>query len=54
MPFLAARPLICGAGRVGLGETSRDAGYQISARADYIETEVGLETTLRRPLVNTP
>ncbi|CAN5559818.1 depupylase/deamidase Dop [soil metagenome] len=53
LPFLAARPLICGAGRVGLGETSRDAGYQISARADYIETDVGLETTLRRPLVNT-
>ncbi len=53
LPFLAARPLICGAGRVGLGETSRGVGYQISARADYIETEVGLETTLRRPLVNT-
>ncbi len=28
-------------------------GFQISQRADYIETEVGLETTLRRPIVNT-
>lgn len=53
LPFLVARPLICGAGRVGLGAFSEDPGFQISARADYIETEVGLETTLRRPLVNT-
>lgn len=52
VPFLVARPLICGAGRVGLGWSSEEAGYQISARADYLETEVGLETTLRRPLVN--
>ncbi len=53
LPFLVARPLICGAGRVGLGEFSEEPGFQISARADYIETEVGLETTLRRPIVNT-
>lgn len=53
LPFLVARPLICGAGRVGLGPVSEEPGYQIAARADYIETEVGLETTLRRPLVNT-
>jgi len=52
VPFLVARPLVCGAGRVGLGPSSEEAGYQISARADYLETEVGLETTLRRPLVN--
>ncbi len=53
LPFLSARPLICGAGRVGLGEFSEAPGFQISARADYIEAEVGLETTLRRPIVNT-
>ncbi len=53
LPFLVARPLICGAGRLGIGPASEQAGYQIAARADYIETEVGLETTLRRPLVNT-
>jgi len=52
VPFLVARPLLCGAGRVGLGTSSEVTGYQISARADYVETEVGLETTLRRPLVN--
>ena len=29
------------------------AGYQISQRADFFETEVGLETTLKRPIINT-
>src|SRR5699024_9472359 len=29
------------------------AGFQISQRADFIEAEVGLETTLRRPIINT-
>ena len=27
--------------------------YQISQRADFFEEEVGLETTLKRPIVNT-
>ncbi len=53
LPFLAARQLLCGAGRVGIGALSQIPGYQIGARSDYIETEVGLETTLKRPLVNT-
>ena len=50
------RQIFCGAGKVG-SETSGmrldDAGYQISQRADFIEEEVGLETTLKRPIVNT-
>ena len=41
------------AGRVGLGAHGQRAGFQISQRADYMEAEVGLETTLRRPIVNT-
>ncbi len=53
LPFLVSRQLLCGAGRVGIGALSQIPGYQIGARADYIETEVGLETTLKRPLVNT-
>ncbi|GAA5163058.1 depupylase/deamidase Dop [Ornithinimicrobium tianjinense] len=53
IPFLVARPVIAGAGRVGLGQTSERAGFQLSQRADYLEAEVGLETTLRRPIVNT-
>ena len=53
IPFLVARPVIAGAGRVGLGQASQRPGFQLSQRADYLEAEVGLETTLRRPIVNT-
>lgn len=42
-----------GAGRVGIGQDGRDHGFQISQRADYFEVEVGLETTLKRPIINT-
>ncbi|MCK9793743.1 proteasome accessory factor PafA2 [Isoptericola sp. 4D.3] len=52
-PFLVTRQVFTGSGRVGLGPTGADAGFQLSQRADYIEAEVGLETTLRRPIVNT-
>ena len=31
----------------------RSHGFQISQRADYFEVEVGLETTLKRPIINT-
>ncbi len=44
---------MCGAGRVGMGQDSSRPGYQISQRADFFETEVGLETTIRRPIINT-
>jgi len=52
-PFFVTRQVICGAGRVGLGQDSSRPGYQISQRADFFETEVGLETTIRRPIINT-
>ncbi len=50
---LVTRQVVTGAGRVGLGAYGDTVGFQLSQRADYIETEVGLETTLRRPIVNT-
>jgi proteasome accessory factor A len=53
IPFFVTRQVMCGAGRVGLGVDSRTAGFQISQRADFFETEVGLETTLKRPIINT-
>jgi proteasome accessory factor A len=53
MPFLVTRQVFTGAGRVGLGQRGEEPGFQLSQRADYIEAEVGLETTLRRPIVNT-
>ncbi|GAA1148128.1 depupylase/deamidase Dop [Nesterenkonia lutea] len=53
LPFFASRQVLCGAGRVGIGQTSGEPGYQISQRADFFEEEVGLETTVRRPMINT-
>jgi proteasome accessory factor A len=53
IPFFVTRQVICGAGRVGIGATGDEAGYQISQRSDYIEVEVGLETTLKRGIINT-
>ncbi|HWL96130.1 MAG TPA: depupylase/deamidase Dop [Nocardioidaceae bacterium] len=52
-PFFVSRQVICGAGRVGIGQDGASHGFQISQRADYFEVEVGLETTLKRPIVNT-
>ena len=53
VPFFVTRQVVCGAGRVGIGQDGRTAGFQISQRADFFEVEVGLETTLKRPIVNT-
>src|SRR5690625_2457728 len=52
-PFLVTRQVLTGAGRVGLGGRSHAAGFQLSQRADYIENDVGLETTFNRPIINT-
>ncbi|NMM32241.1 MAG: proteasome accessory factor PafA2, partial [Cellulomonas sp.] len=35
------------------GQSGELPGFQLSQRADYIEAEIGLETTLRRPIINT-
>ena len=52
-PFFVSRQVVVGSGRVGLGQDGRGHGYQLSQRADYFEVEVGLETTLKRPIINT-
>jgi Pup amidohydrolase len=56
MPHFVSRQIFCGAGKVGV-EAQRDGEpwvpFQISQRADFFEEEVGLETTIRRPIVNT-
>ncbi|WP_344597097.1 depupylase/deamidase Dop [Actinomadura vinacea] len=52
-PFFVSRQVVCGAGRVGIGVDGRGDGFQISQRADFFEVEVGLETTLKRPIINT-
>ncbi|MFD8499270.1 depupylase/deamidase Dop [Amycolatopsis sp. NPDC059657] len=52
-PFFVSRQVITGSGRVGVGPQSEEAGFQLSQRSDYIEVEVGLETTLKRGIINT-
>jgi proteasome accessory factor A len=52
-PFFVSRQVVCGAGRVGIGQDGRENGFQLSQRADFFEVEVGLETTLKRPIINT-
>jgi proteasome accessory factor A len=53
------RQIFCGAGKVGAehhglsGKGSKPPAFQISQRADFFEEEIGLETTLKRPIVNT-
>ena len=50
---LVSRQIWAGSGRVGIGEQSEQAGYQLSQRADYIHTRIGLQTTFDRPIINT-
>ena len=52
-PFFVTRQVFAGAGRVGRGQEGKEAGFQLSQRADFFEVEVGLETTLKRPIINT-
>ena len=55
-PHFVTRQVFTGAGKVGSeepGTSAADVPFQISQRADFFEEEVGLETTLKRPIVNT-
>lgn len=55
-PHFVTRQVFTGAGKVGCelpGRPHDDVGYQLSQRADFFEEEIGLETTLKRPIVNT-
>ena len=54
-PHFVTRQVFCGAGKVGseIGLGSDTVPFQLSQRADFFEEEVGLETTLKRPIVNT-
>ena len=50
------RTIFTGSGKVGVETPALDADtvhYQISQRAEFFEEIVGLETTLKRPIVNT-
>jgi proteasome accessory factor PafA2 len=53
IPFFVTRQIFAGAGKVGAEHGQDEVPYQLSQRADFFEEEVGLETTIRRPIVNT-
>jgi len=54
-----SRQIFCGAGKVGVehrgiaAKGNSSPWFQLSQRADFFEEEIGLETTLKRPIVNT-
>ena len=55
-PHFVTRQVFCGAGKVGCempGAAHDSVPFQLSQRADFFEEEIGLETTLKRPIVNT-
>jgi proteasome accessory factor PafA2 len=56
VPHFVSRQIIVGAGKVG-AETDAgvesDPAFQLSSRAEFFEEVVGLETTLKRPIINT-
>jgi proteasome accessory factor PafA2 len=56
MPFFVTRQVYTGAGKVSAESSHADAEnvvFQLSQRADFFEAEIGLETTLKRPIINT-
>ncbi len=56
VPHFVSRQVVVGAGKVG-AETevghAANPDFQLSARAEFFEEVVGLETTLKRPIINT-
>jgi proteasome accessory factor A len=53
MPFFVTRQVYTGAGKVGSENRSQPCVYQLSQRADFFETEVALDTMVKRPIINT-
>jgi proteasome accessory factor A len=53
IPWFVTRQVFTGAGKVGSEHGAGEVTFQLSQRADFFEEEVGLETTLKRPIINT-
>ena len=51
--WLVTRQIFTGSGKLGSENGRPGIGYQLSQRADFFEEDVGLETTLKRPIINT-
>jgi proteasome accessory factor A len=52
-PFLVTRVVFAGAGKVGAENGTEPCNYQLSQRADFFETFIGLDTMAKRPIINT-
>ncbi len=55
-PHFVTRQIFAGSGKVGAETATHDGtkvDFQLSQRAEFFEEQVGLETTLKRPIVNT-
>jgi len=55
-PHFVTRQIYAGAGKVGAETAAYDGtvvDFQLSQRAEFFEEPIGLETTLKRPIVNT-
>lgn len=53
---LVSRQIFTGSGKIGSeapGSRRDEIPFQLTQRADFFEEEVGLETTLKRPIINT-
>jgi proteasome accessory factor A len=53
MPFFVTRQVFTGAGKVGSENRAHPCDYQLSQRSDFFETEVALDTMVKRPIINT-
>ncbi len=56
VPHFVTRQIYTGAGKVGVETSALDRSavtFQLSQRAEFFEEVIGLETTLKRPIVNT-
>lgn len=56
LPFLVSRQVIAGSGKIGIEAQERgfDSGrYQLSQRADFMETDLSVDTMHNRPILNT-
>jgi Pup amidohydrolase len=56
LPFLVSRQVVAGAGKVGI--EAQESGfvpgaYQLSQRADFMETDLSVDTMHNRPILNT-
>lgn len=56
LPFLVSRLIVTGSGKVGIEAQERGARpgcFQLSQRADFMETDLSVDTMHNRPILNT-